>query len=68
MDRERPLLDDGIRRVEVPEAEAAEWKRLIDASNRAAGERGVFDLRLLDEAQCHLEAFRSGESGGDCAP
>jgi len=69
-DREafQALLDDGIRRVEVADAEAAEWKRLIEDSNRAAGERDVFDLRLFDEAQCHLQAFRSGEVGADCAP
>ena len=62
------LLEDGLQPVAVADAELAEWRRLIHASNRKAGERGVFDLALLDEADCYLAAFRSGTNGSNCGP
>jgi TRAP-type C4-dicarboxylate transport system substrate-binding protein len=69
-DREahQALLDDGLASVTVSSEERGEWKRLIDESNRKAGAAGEFDLALLEEIECHLEAFRNGGDGLRCGP
>jgi TRAP-type C4-dicarboxylate transport system substrate-binding protein len=62
------LLDDGLESVTVSAEERGEWKRLIDASNRQAGAAGEFDLALLEEIECLLDAFRNGGDGQRCGP
>ena len=61
------LLDDGIEPVDAKPGQQDAWRDLIQASNREAGSEGVFDTALLDQLECHLEAFRNGGEGA-CGP
>jgi len=60
------LLDEGLERVSIDDAEAREWQALIDASNEQAASEGVVPAVLLEELECYLAAFRAGAAGDDC--
>ncbi|KAA9130916.1 C4-dicarboxylate ABC transporter [Marinihelvus fidelis] len=61
------LFAGGIQRVDLTDAEKARWRELLEASNREAGNRGAFDLELLDSMECALGAIRGTVDAGECS-
>ncbi|MGD8346243.1 MAG: TRAP transporter substrate-binding protein DctP [Lysobacterales bacterium] len=53
------LLDSGLELVKPNPANVAEWRRIVSASNREMGKKGVFDLELYNRIQELLEQFRA---------
>jgi TRAP-type C4-dicarboxylate transport system substrate-binding protein len=61
------LRADGLQMVTLEPGQPEEWKALIRASNRKVAEEGIFDITLLDELNCYLEAYRAQADDANCA-
>jgi len=62
------LIDSGIKPVTPDEGQVPEWRKAVQASNHRLAEDGAIDIRLLNQAECYLDAFRSGDKGKACNP
>lgn len=60
------LVSGGLERVDVADAEKEKWRSLIRTSNHEAGERGVFDLTLLQDIECYLAEIRGEDGAATC--
>jgi len=64
----KALIDSGMTPVTPDEGQVPQWRKAVQASNRHLAEEGAIDVKLLDEVQCYLDAFRTGDAGKNCNP
>ena len=62
----KALLDDGMKSVTPDQGQVHEWNRIIKESNHRLAEEGIIDIRLLNELECHVAAYRAGDLAKDC--
>jgi len=55
------LLDSGLQLVEPQADEVAHWRKIVNQSHEQLGEKGVYDLDLLQRIQRLLEDYRAGQ-------
>ncbi len=60
------LLDDGIKSVTPDVGQLSTWHSAVQESNHKLASEGVVSEQLLTELECHVDAFRSGDTGKDC--
>jgi len=61
------LIDGGMTPVTPDEGQVPQWRKAVQASNRRIAEDGAIDIKLLDELECYLAGFRTGDTGKDCS-
>jgi len=61
------LLDDGMQPVKPDQGQVPVWREAVKASNHDLASEGVVDTALLDEIECHIEAYRAGKQANDCS-
>ncbi len=61
------LIDDGMRAVTPDQGQVAMWQKVVQESNRRLANEGMVDVALLNELECYVSAFRSGETAKDCS-
>jgi len=62
------LIESGMTPVTPDQGQIPQWRKVVQASNRRLAEEGAIDISLLDELECYLDGFRSGDMGKDCSP
>lgn len=62
------LIESGMTPVTPDQGQIPQWRKVVQASNRRLAEEGAIDISLLDELECYLDGFRSGDTGKDCSP
>jgi TRAP-type C4-dicarboxylate transport system substrate-binding protein len=60
------LLDDGMKSVTPDQGQIPQWHAAVRESNHELARQGVVDIGLLNEIECHVAAFRAGETIKDC--
>jgi TRAP-type C4-dicarboxylate transport system substrate-binding protein len=60
------LIDDGMRAVTPDQGQIPKWQGVVRKTNRRLAKEGVVDVALLNELECNVTAFRSGETAKDC--
>jgi len=63
----KALLDDGIKSVSPDRGQIPEWHEAVQKSNHRLAAEGVVDTGLLNEIECYVAAFRTGNSEKDCS-
>lgn len=53
------LQQQGIRFVQVPEAEMQQWRSVVDQATDKLLGNGLFDAAMLQQLRQHLQAYRS---------
>jgi TRAP-type C4-dicarboxylate transport system substrate-binding protein len=53
------LQAEGLEFVALSDAEVQSWDSLFQQANEQAAAEGAFDVGLLTELECHLEAYRT---------
>jgi len=64
----KALIDNGMTPVNPDEGQVPQWRKAVQASNRQLAEEGAIDIKLLDELECYLAGFRTGDTGKVCTP
>jgi len=65
------LIDSGVKLLTVDPGQVASWQDRVQTSNRRLGEKGEFDISMLDELEAHLLSYRrqgqivSNSNGGN---
>jgi len=62
----KALIDDGMKPVKPDPGQVAVWQQTVYESNHKLAVEGVLDLRLLQEAECYISAYRADEPAKDC--
>ena len=52
--------------VTPDQGQIPEWHRVIRQTNHRLASEGVVDVELLNELECHVNAFRENDPGRDC--
>lgn len=60
------LLDDGIKSIEIDQQQHAKWQAAVRESNHKLAADGVISEQLLKQLECHVRAYRSGNTGNSC--
>lgn len=60
------LLAGGMTMVEPDKGQVGVWRQAVQASNRELASKGDFSVDLLDEVQCHIDAFRANDLDKNC--
>ncbi len=60
------LLDDGMKPVTPDQGQISVWRDAARASNHELARKGVVDSALLDEAECYIDAYRTGKQADGC--
>ena len=60
------LLADGMQAITPDQGQIPEWHRVIRETNHRLAGEGMFDIDLLNELECHVNAYREGDQGKDC--
>ena len=63
----KALIDNGMKPVTPEQGQIPEWRKVIQKSNRRLAGEGAIDVRLLDEIECYLAAFRANDLAKDCS-
>lgn len=63
----KALLEDGMTAVIPDQGQIPEWRKAIQNSNLKLANEGVVDIRLLDELECYITAYRENDPGKDCS-
>ena len=63
----KALIDNGMKLVTPDQGQIPEWRKIIRESNRKLAREGAIDIRLLDEIECYLDAFRANNPAKDCS-
>ena len=63
----KALIDNGMKPVTPDQGQIPEWRKAIQESNRKLAGEGAIDVRLLDEIECYIAAFRSNDTAKDCS-
>ena len=63
----KALIDNGMKPVTPEQGQLPEWRKIIQESNRRLAGEGAIDVRLLDEIECYLAAFRANDLAKDCS-
>lgn len=61
------LIDNGMKAVTPDQGQVPEWRKAIRESNRRLAAEGAVDVRLLDEIECYIAAFRTNDMAKDCS-
>lgn len=64
----KALIDNGMTAVSPDNGQVPEWRKVVRESNRRLAAQGAIDIRLLDELECYLAAYRADKPAQDCAP
>jgi TRAP-type C4-dicarboxylate transport system substrate-binding protein len=62
------LIDNGMKPVTPDQGQVPTWRKSVQASNRRLANEGAIDVRLLDELECYLDAFRAADTAKICTP
>jgi len=62
------LIDDGMQLIEPDRGQIPKWSALVRASNRELAKGGLLDIKLLDQVDCYLAAYRSNKEPQHCSP
>ncbi|MGA9575299.1 MAG: TRAP transporter substrate-binding protein DctP [Lysobacterales bacterium] len=62
----KALIDNGMKPVTPDQGQVPEWRKAVQASNRRLAEEGAIDISLLDELDCYLDSFRTGDTTKIC--
>ena len=62
----KALLDDGMKSVTPDQGQIPEWHKAVRKSNHELAGEGVIDVRLLDEIECYITAYRAGNQANGC--
>ena len=62
----KALIDNGMKPVTPDQGQIPEWRKVIQDSNHRLANEGAIDVRLLDELECYLAAFREGNPAKTC--
>lgn len=62
----KALIDNGMTPVTPDKGQIPEWRKVVRESNRRLAAKGAVDVRLLDELECYLTAFRADKPAQDC--
>jgi TRAP-type C4-dicarboxylate transport system substrate-binding protein len=60
------LLADGMKAVKPDQGQVPEWHKAIQESNHKLAEQGVIDIAVLNELECHVDAFRANDLTREC--
>ena len=60
------LLKDGMKAVTPDPAQVQEWGLAIQKSNHQLAADGIIDIKLLNELECYVTAYRSNDQDKDC--
>ena len=60
------LLDDGMKSVSPDQGQIPEWRSAVQRSNHQIAEEGIVDVALLNEIECYVSAYRTGNTAKDC--
>jgi len=52
--------------VTPDQGQIPEWRKVIRESNYRLANEGALDVRLLNELECYLDAFRAGNLAKTC--
>ena len=63
----KALIDNGMKPVTPDQGQIPEWRKAIHESNRKLAGEGAIDVRLLDEIECYIAAFRANDLAKDCS-
>jgi len=63
----KALIDNGMKPVTPDQGQIPEWREVIRESNRKLAGEGAIDVRLLDEIECYIAAFRANDPAKDCS-
>lgn len=58
-DAMKALVEGGMKMVRPDKSEIRQWRRIVLASHRELGGKGVFDIQLLDQMQGLLLEYRA---------
>ncbi len=61
------LLGDGMKAVTPDPGQVREWHRVIQETNHRLANDGEVDVRLLNEIECYVAAYRADDLTKDCA-
>jgi TRAP-type C4-dicarboxylate transport system substrate-binding protein len=62
----KALIENGMKPVTPDQGQVPEWRKAVHASNRRLADEGAIDIHLLDELECYLDSFRTGNTAKDC--
>ena len=62
----KALLDDGMKSVSPDQGQIPEWQKAVWESNHKLAGEGVIDIKLLNEIECYIAAFRAGNQANGC--
>jgi hypothetical protein len=60
------LLDDGIKSIKINQQQHAKWQAAVRESNHKLAADGVINEQLLKQLECHVSAYRSGNTENTC--
>lgn len=60
------LLNDGMKSVTPDPDQVEMWHKAIQQSNHKLAVDGVIDIKLLNEIECYVTAYRTNSTGKDC--
>ena len=60
------LLKDGMKSVSPNPGQVGEWQLAIRESNHQLAAEDVVEIKLLNEIECYVRAYRSNDLDKDC--
>jgi TRAP-type C4-dicarboxylate transport system substrate-binding protein len=60
------LLDDGMKSVAPDNGQVGTWRSAVWESNHKLAAEGAIDVSLLNEIECHINAYREGNLEKAC--
>jgi len=63
----KALIDDGMTVVKPDLEQLDTWYSSVEESNHKLAGEGVISVGLLDEIECYVSAYRTGEMEKDCS-
>lgn len=60
------LLDDGMEAVAPDNGQVGAWRSAVRESNHKLAAEGAIDIGLLNEIECHINAYREGKLENSC--
>jgi TRAP-type C4-dicarboxylate transport system substrate-binding protein len=60
------LLNDGMKSVTPNPEQVHEWRLAIQKSNHQIAADGAIDIKLLNEVECYVTAYRADDQDKDC--